>query len=121
GASASTRLAAEAGSRARPRGIRRAWTRAAIVCSRLFERRKRRARSPTPHNCPFPDGPVMKRALVTGGSGDLGGAICRRLAAAHWHVIVHANSNLARAEDVVAQIEQAGGSAQAVAFDVADG
>ena len=63
----------------------------------------------------------MKRALVTGGSGDLGGAICRRLAHAHWHVIVHANANLARAEAVVEQIREAGGSAQAVAFDVADG
>ena len=63
----------------------------------------------------------MKRALVTGGSGDLGGAICRRLAAAHWHVIVHANANPARADAVVGQIRAAGGSAQPVAFDVADG
>jgi len=62
-----------------------------------------------------------KRALVTGGSGDLGGAICRRLAADGCHVIVHANANLARAEDVVADIAAAGGSAQAAAFDVADG
>ena len=61
-----------------------------------------------------------KRALVTGGSGGLGSAICRRLAADGYHVIVHANSNLARAEDVVANIAAAGGSAQAVAFDVAD-
>ena len=43
-----------------------------------------------------PDDP--KRALVTGGSGDLGGAICRQLAADGLHVIVHANANLARAE-----------------------
>ena len=61
-----------------------------------------------------------KRALVTGGSGGLGSAICRRLAADGHHVIVHANSNLARAEDVVAEIVAAGGSAQAIAFDVAD-
>jgi len=63
----------------------------------------------------------MKRALVTGGSGDLGGAICRRLAANGLHVIVHANANRARADAVVAAIAGAGGSAQAVAFDVADG
>jgi len=63
----------------------------------------------------------QRRALVTGGSGDIGGAICRQLAADGVHVIVHANANLARAEAVVAQIRQAGGSAQAVAFDVADG
>ena len=64
---------------------------------------------------------LQKRALVTGGSGDLGGAICRRLAADGLHVIVHANANLARAEAVVADIQTAGGSAEAVAFDVADG
>lgn len=60
------------------------------------------------------------RALVTGGSGDIGGAICRRLAANGSHVIVHANANLARAEQVVAQIHGAGGSAEATAFDVVD-
>lgn len=65
--------------------------------------------------------PSGKRALVTGGSGDLGGAICKRLAADGLHVVVHANGNLARAEAVVAEIREAGGSAEAVAFDVADG
>ena len=64
--------------------------------------------------------PAMKRALVTGGSGDLGGAICRRLANGGLHVIVHANGNRARAEAVVAEIRDAGGSAEPVAFDVAD-
>jgi len=63
----------------------------------------------------------MKRALVTGGSGDLGGAICARLAAAGIHVIVHANGNRARAQAVVDDITAAGGSAEAIAFDVADG
>ncbi len=61
-----------------------------------------------------------RRALVTGGSGDLGGAVCRQLAADGLHVIVHANGNLARAQEVVAQIVAGGGAAQAVAFDVAD-
>ncbi len=61
-----------------------------------------------------------RRALVTGGSGDLGGAICRRLATAGVHVIVHANGNLARAETVRDEILAAGGSAEAVAFDVVD-
>jgi len=36
------------------------------------------------------------------------------------HVIVHANANLARAAAVVEDIAAAGGSAEAVAFDVAD-
>ncbi len=60
----------------------------------------------------------MKRALVTGGSGDLGAAICRRLALDGLHVIVHANSHLEKAEAVVAEIQEAGGSATAVRFDV---
>ncbi|HJR72572.1 MAG TPA: 3-oxoacyl-ACP reductase FabG [Luteimonas sp.] len=64
--------------------------------------------------------PTQKRALVTGGSGDLGGAISRRLAAAGAHVFVHANANRERAEAVVAEITAEGGSAEAVAFDVAD-
>jgi 3-oxoacyl-[acyl-carrier protein] reductase len=62
----------------------------------------------------------MKRALVTGGSGDLGGAIARRLARDGLHVIVHANSRLAAAEEVAAAIRADGGSAEAVAFDVTD-
>ncbi|WP_019397284.1 3-oxoacyl-ACP reductase FabG [Pseudoxanthomonas sp. GW2] len=62
-----------------------------------------------------------RRALVTGGSGDIGGAICHALADAGMAVIVHANTNLARAEVVAAAIRERGGSARAVAFDVADG
>ncbi|WP_286758159.1 3-oxoacyl-ACP reductase FabG [Ralstonia sp. RL] len=62
----------------------------------------------------------MKRALVTGGSGGIGAAICRRLAADGHHVIVHANRGLEKAEAVVARIRQAGGSAEAVAFDITD-
>lgn len=64
--------------------------------------------------------PTNRRALVTGGSGDIGGAICHALAAQGHHVIVHANSGLARAEAVAKAITEAGGSAQAIAFDVTD-
>jgi 3-oxoacyl-[acyl-carrier protein] reductase len=63
---------------------------------------------------------MMKRALVTGGSGALGAAICRRLAADGCHVYVHANGNLQHAEALSAEINAGGGSARAVAFDVAD-
>ena len=62
----------------------------------------------------------MKRALVTGGSGDIGAAICARLAADGLHVIVHAHSRLAEAERIAAAIRAGGGAAQAVAFDVTD-
>ena len=62
----------------------------------------------------------MKRALVTGGSGALGAAICRTLAAAGCHVIVHANANVARAEMVAGDIMLLGGSASTAVFDVTD-
>lgn len=62
-----------------------------------------------------------RRALVTGGSGDIGGAICRALASDGWHVIVHANANLDRAQAVVASIASENGSAEAIAFDLTDG
>ena len=62
----------------------------------------------------------MKRALVTGGSGAIGAAICRKLAGDGCHVYVHANTRLAQAQSLAAEIIAGGGSAQAVAFDVAD-
>lgn len=62
----------------------------------------------------------MKRALVTGGSGAIGSAICRRLAADGLHVIIHANRNLAAAEALRDELAASGGSAQAVQFDVVD-
>jgi len=61
---------------------------------------------------------LKRRALVTGGSGAIGSAICRQLAADGHHVYVHANANRAAAEAVVAAITDAGGSAQVLVFDV---
>jgi 3-oxoacyl-[acyl-carrier protein] reductase len=63
---------------------------------------------------------VKKRALVTGGSGAIGAAICRRLAADGCHVSVHAHGRLQHAEALVADIVARGGSADAVGFDVTD-
>ena len=62
----------------------------------------------------------MKRALVTGGSGGIGAAICRRLASQGCHVVVHAHHNLVAAQGLVEEILHGGGSATAVAFDVSD-
>ena len=62
----------------------------------------------------------MKRALVTGGSGAIGAAISRRLAADGMHVIIHANRNLAAALALRDALLANGGSAQAVQFDIAD-
>ena len=63
---------------------------------------------------------TQKLALVTGGSGGIGAAICRALAAQGCHVFVHANRNLAQAEAVAADIAATGGTATAIAFDVTD-
>lgn len=63
---------------------------------------------------------LTRRALVTGGSGDIGAAICLELARQGHSVIVHANGNPAKAKTVVEQIQAAGGDASAVVFDVSD-
>src|SRR5574340_1665206 len=62
----------------------------------------------------------MKRALVTGGSGAIGAALCRALAADGLHVVIHANSRLDAAQALAGEIRAAGGSAEALCFDVAD-
>ncbi len=63
----------------------------------------------------------MKKALVTGGSGGIGAAICRRLAADGCHVYIHANSGLQAAQTLTDAIRADGGSAEVLVFDVTDG
>jgi 3-oxoacyl-[acyl-carrier protein] reductase len=63
---------------------------------------------------------TMRRALVTGGSGDIGGVIARTLANDGWHVHVHAHAGIARVQAIVEEIHANGGSADAIAFDITD-
>lgn len=62
----------------------------------------------------------MRRALVTGGSGAIGAAIARRLAADGMHVIVHAHRAIDEARQLCASLSASGASAEALQFDVTD-
>lgn len=64
---------------------------------------------------------VRRRALVTGGSGEIGAAICRRLIAAGHHVYIHAHQNPVAAKALASELNGSGSSAQVVVFDVTDG
>lgn len=63
---------------------------------------------------------VVRRALVTGGSGEIGASICRALSAQGLHVIVHAHRGFDRAQSLAEELVFAGGRAEAVAFDLGD-
>ncbi len=60
------------------------------------------------------------KALVTGGSGDLGSAIATQLAADGYEVWIHANSQLQKAELLAESINKQGGTAYAICFDLTD-
>ena len=61
---------------------------------------------------------ARRAALVTGGSGAIGGAIARRLAAAGDRVAVHYHGSQAKADAIVAAVGAQGGEAFAVRADV---
>ncbi|HYC09339.1 MAG TPA: 3-oxoacyl-ACP reductase FabG [Steroidobacteraceae bacterium] len=63
---------------------------------------------------------TARRALVTGGSGGIGGVLCRRLAREGHHVYVHSHRGGAVAEALVRDIRAAGGAAAAISFDITD-
>lgn len=61
----------------------------------------------------------MKVALVTGGTGGIGLAVCRELARLGFVVVVHYSNNRAQAESLVQELSGNGGGALAVMADVA--
>ena len=60
----------------------------------------------------------MKYALVTGGSRGLGRAVCKEIAKSGIPVIVNFQSNADAAAQVKQEIEEAGGSAELLQFNV---
>jgi 3-oxoacyl-[acyl-carrier protein] reductase len=63
---------------------------------------------------------TKKTAIVTGGSRGIGASIAIRLAAEGAHVVLTYNSSEGPANDVVAAIKKAGGSAEAIKADASD-
>lgn len=62
----------------------------------------------------------MRRALVTGGSGTIGAAVCRQLAQDGYHVIVHGCTHGGAAQALCEELCRQGGTAEVVLFDVCD-
>jgi 3-oxoacyl-[acyl-carrier protein] reductase len=62
----------------------------------------------------------VRTALVSGGSGEIGAAICRALAGSGWEVVIHAHANGERAATLVQEILAAGGKAKCACFDLTD-
>ena len=63
---------------------------------------------------------MSRAALVTGGSGGIGRAICRKLANDGFDVAVHYRSNAAEAEAACAEIRALGRNAVAIRADLTD-
>jgi 3-oxoacyl-[acyl-carrier protein] reductase len=63
---------------------------------------------------------VSESILVTGSSRGIGKAIALRLAQDGYSIVVHCRSQVAAAQEVVAQIHSQGGIARLLQFDVTD-
>jgi len=63
---------------------------------------------------------MIRKALVTGGSGGIGGAIAERLATNGMQVWIHYRNNPDAARQVADRVTAAGGWASIIGFDVAD-
>jgi len=64
--------------------------------------------------------PSHKIAIVTGGAGGIGAAVCERLARDGFTVVINYAGNAVPAEALAARIEAAGGRAIAAQADIAD-
>ncbi|MFS2189883.1 3-oxoacyl-ACP reductase FabG [Mucilaginibacter sp. Mucisp84] len=62
----------------------------------------------------------MKCALVTGGSRGIGRAICYKMAAMGYYVLVNYKGNIDEANNTLAQIRKNGGDGELLQFNVAD-
>lgn len=62
----------------------------------------------------------MKCALVTGGSRGIGRAVCVKLSAMGYHVLINYRSNQAEAEKTREMVNAAGGSGELLPFDVSN-
>ncbi len=62
----------------------------------------------------------MKRVLITGASGAIGQAVSRSLAARGFHTTLHYRSQVEVVSALVEELTSAGGSADAISFDVSD-
>ncbi|MEO6548356.1 MAG: 3-oxoacyl-ACP reductase FabG [Ferruginibacter sp.] len=60
----------------------------------------------------------MKCALVTGGSRGIGRAICSKLAAMGYYILVNYKSNEGEANITLQQVQEAGGNGEILGFDV---
>ena len=62
----------------------------------------------------------MKTVLVTGSSRGIGRAIALQLAKEGYEVVVHCRTQRSQADEVAKRVEEAGGKARILQFDVAD-
>jgi 3-oxoacyl-[acyl-carrier protein] reductase len=62
----------------------------------------------------------QKNAIVTGGSGGIGRAICVELALSGCYVVINYRSSRERAEETLRQVLEAGGAGEILQFDVCD-
>ncbi len=67
---------------------------------------------------PVNEGTIQKNALIIGGTGGIGRAVCKQLGLDGFHVFIHYFSNAALAEDLKAEIIAKGGKATILRADV---